>query len=240
MIRVRMVMPLACCLLALAPAAAAGSLEAVKARYLDTWSDVRAFECTIQIEASDMDGGPSGMPGTMNSTGAMSGLRQNDGVFRWKMNLTMTVAMPELPEPFEARVVTSYDGEFVYTITNMMGQTMVTRSTNPDEASVPVGEEMWNRMAADNTLTYAGEGEVDGVAVDFVRAVANDAANATSDAATYAFRKDNALVIRAEIETGDEAGTVVMTASNYNLAANLEESDFEVELPVGATIIDVD
>lgn len=219
-----------------APIAAAGSLEAVKARYNETWGGVSAFRCDVRIDAGE------GGEALMSSTGNMQALRQADGEFHWRMDLTMALDIPEMPEPMEARVVTAYDGEHVTTVMDFMGQKQVQRSQNPEHSTVPIGEAMWEGLEEEATLSYLGEGEVGGVPVHLVRAVWDEDANDGSPgAAVYSFRQDNALVLRAEIEMDDnDAGTITMTASEYDLSADVDEAAFDLEIPVGARILEIE
>jgi len=216
--------------------AAAGSVEAVKDRFIDTWQGVTAFKCDIAIETREAEADVA-----MDSSGSMQALRQNTGSFHWRMDLKMTISTPDAPEPFDAQVLTAYDGEFVYTIMDFMGQKQVQRTRDPGRATVPIGEEMWNDLEADATLTYLGEGEVNGVPVHRIQvAWDEEGEDLPAGTAVYAFRQDNALVVRAEIDTGNDSGVVIMTASGYDLDASIEESVFEIEIPVGARIIDLD
>ena len=220
-------------LLLTAPLAHAGSVEAVKARYNETWSGVNTFRCDIHIEARE------GGEALMDSTGTMQALRQQGGTFHWRMDLTMTLEMPDLPEPLEGQVLTVFDGEYVITIMDFMGQQQVQRSQDPEHSTVPIGEAMWEGLEDEATLSYAGEGEVDGVPVHLIRAEWGDDANDSApESALYAFRQDNALVLRAEIETDNDSGTVIMTASGYNLEADVDEESFNVDIPVGSRFLD--
>ena len=227
-------------LLLTAPMAAASSLDAVKAKYIETWSSVNSFKCDIHIETSQVDE-EAGAEMDMNSTGNMQALRQSDGSFFWRMDLEMAINMPAAGMEIEAKVTTVYDGEFVHTVMEFMGQKQVSRTRDHEKSTVPIGESMWEGLEEDTTLTYIGEGEVNGIPVYLVRAEwEEEDEDAPAGGAVYSFRQDNALVLRAEIEVGDEPGTIIMTASNYDLAADVDESAFQVEIPVGANILDLE
>ncbi len=223
--------------------AAAESLESIEQKVLAASEKVTTTTADFDMDMTMGEG-----PRAVNSKGSgkMEALNK-DGAARFRMEMTTT--MQAGPQPMEQKILSVFDGDFLYTQTEMMGQTMAMKM-KLDELQVnqggmtPLGPKaMFEQMRKTFDITVAPEEQVNGrdaYVLDMTPKADSDKASPAGLGKMRVYL-DKKTGMTLQTTMFDKAGKAVMTQTMKNIKINpaIEPSRFVYTPPAGVTVMDM-
>jgi outer membrane lipoprotein-sorting protein len=173
---------------------------------------------------------------SMKSEGTIEYLIQ-DGKELFRMDMTMKQSMGG--QEMDGSMSTIADGQFVYAVTEMMGQKMAMKQ-KPDSFQGAVGgKQMFEDMKKSNELKLLPDEKVDGQATFVIEATPKSAGPRPYANSKMFFAKDSGIMVKmVGVDTG---GNEVMTmkVSDVKRDPKIDADRFVFKAPEGVQVMDM-
>lgn len=219
----------------LAPAAAADTVESVERELTKQWNKVRSMSATMVIKSDMKHGGGST---TMDSSGTYEYQKVGDKViFRMEMKSTTVSRYGEQETKMESAVTSVNDGEYLYTLSEQMGQktAMKMKASTPPSLDV---KSMFETMRQNNVLKLLPEQSLDGQAVYVIEATAKDSSSAMAKTMMY-FAKDSGVMLKSVSHDSQERVIQNTMYRDVKINESIAPDRFVFKTPAGVTMMDM-
>jgi outer membrane lipoprotein-sorting protein len=222
---------LAClAILATVATASAETLEDVEKELTEKFQKYTALSADMKM-TMQMAPGMSA-----ESTGTMEFVR-HDGKERLRSEIKMS--MNHGGQTIESHVISTFDGENAYTISEMMGQKQVMRTDPGKVAGRAGGSAFWADLKRDYTLKLLPDEKVDDVPTYVIQGTPKQPVPQGPSQMKYYFDKGRGLMIK--MVGHNTAGDMMMsmTLSNVKVNPKLDPARFEFKPEPGTNVIDM-
>ena len=156
-------------------------------------------------------------------------------LFRMEATMEMDVGGQKM----EGNSTTVYDGEFIYTVNEMMGQKTAVKQEPGAIAQSPAGKHMFKSLMENNELKVLPGEKVNGKDAFVIEAVPKDTAQQPFTKMKLFLVKENGIVVK--MLGYDNAGSEFMTTvySNIKINPKIDESRFVFKAPAGVQVVDM-
>lgn len=219
-----------------AAVAIADDLEAVQKKIHAAWEKQKSMTGKM-LMVTRMELG--GMVVDGKGDGTVEFLRDGDKVkTRTDMKSTMTRKMGEQETKMEQSMLYVSDGEFGYTLTEMMGQKSAAKTKiDPRMTGEPKG--MFEELAKDYTLKLLPDETLDGMKTYVIEATPKEkAAAGPATRMVLGFHQDTGFVLKMTMFGADEKPITTMTYSDLKFDTKINPDDFKFKAPEGVTVVD--
>lgn len=217
-------------------AAVADEFEAIEKKLQAGWEKQKSITAKMQM-TSHMEMGTAVMDG--KGDGSFEYLRQGEKVFsRLEMNNAMTQKMGDQETKTQQTVLTIIDGEYAYTLTDMMGQKMAMK-TNIDPKMTNNPGAMFEEFRQNYELKLLPEETLDGQKTFVIEATPKDKAqNPMMSRMVFYFLQDTGFMVKivAYGVDGKPVQTVLYTDIKFNV--DIAPNRFVFKAPEGVQIMD--
>ncbi len=216
------------CLMLWCGSVPATTFEETEAAILKTWSNVKTLTADVALETSAEDGGAT------SATGSIVMLVEAH-VVKYREQLTMRVAEPA---PIEMAMDCIFDGQDLYVINEVSGQTTVLK-TQPgagDDIPPPGGKVLLDQVKADFTVTVGEQQRVHGKNCHVLECTPKDTTEGISHLRLFIDR-ETGVAVRMEItpQTGDP---IIVRYSNVRLNRDVNPGQFVFHAPEGVPLLE--
>ena len=206
------------------------ALDALEKTLIQKWSKIESLSTKITM-SMEMPSMSSKAEGTMEYL-------KKDGkeLQRMELKSEMTLAGGQT---MASSTLTINDGEYNYTLTEMMGQKTAMKSKSDKMQGSPFGGKMFETLKKDNTLTVLPDEKVGGQDAHVIKVVPKAAGQPGAKVMQMYFAKDTGMMIQP---LGiDPAGKTVMTMSYFDVKINetIDPARFVFKAPAGVTIMEM-
>ncbi|MBP8129560.1 MAG: outer membrane lipoprotein carrier protein LolA [Candidatus Hydrogenedentes bacterium] len=206
----------------------AATFEETEAAILKTWSNVKTLTADVALETSAKDGGAT------SATGSIVMLVEAH-VVKYREQLTMRVAEPA---PIEMAMDCIFDGQDLYVINEVSGETTVLK-TQPgagDDIPPPGGKVLLDQVKADFTVTVGEQQRVHGKNCHVLECTPKDTTEGVSHLRLFIDR-ETGVAVRMEItpQTGDP---IIVRYSNVRLNRDVNPAQFVFHAPEGVPLLE--
>ncbi|HIJ72539.1 MAG TPA: outer membrane lipoprotein carrier protein LolA [Candidatus Hydrogenedentes bacterium] len=219
-------------------AVAEETLESVEAKLLELWAELDSYAAKLDITMT-MEQGTMTMKGT--GAGIIEVLVKGDNTL-YRSEVTMTMAMGG--QTMEVETLTVYDGEFVFTESEMFGQKMVMKASQSQQPgpALAIGKKALEEMHKFEVALKPEEriGETPTYVIEMTpKADSFDPARAKLGKIRSYIDKETGVQIRTTVF--DKAGKEMIneTLSEVKINPELDEGRFAYEPPEGAQVRDM-
>ena len=215
----------------------ADPVEDVEKKLVEAHSKMKSYTSkTKTVQNFDMGGGNK-----MSSDygGTVEWKRDGDKQkFRTEMKGTTNQSMGGTDNKMEVSVLMVSDGEFLYTLSEQMGQKMATKQ-KPDAAMTGDPKKLFEKIHADNTVSILPEEKVDGVSTVVFEVVPKNTADGPVAKSIMYFAKDTGINVK--VVGKDKEGKDVFTNTSTDIKVNTEIANdrFVFKAPEGVQVMDM-
>ena len=216
--------------------ASADDLEAVQKKIHAAWEKQKSMTGKMAM-ITHMELGGMAMDG--KGDGTVEFLRDGAKVkTRTDMKSTMTRKMGDQETKMEQSMLYVSDGEFGYTLTEMMGQKSAVKSkVDPRMTGEPKG--MFEELAKDYILKLLPEETVDGLKTYVIEATPKEKdAAGPGTRMLLGFHQDSGFVVKMQMFGADEKPMTTMTYSDLKFDTKIDPEHFKFKAPDGVTVMD--
>jgi outer membrane lipoprotein-sorting protein len=209
------------------------ALDALEKKLIEKWSKTESVSAKISMN-TEMDMGGAKM--TSKGEGSMEFQRKGDKQLM-RMELATEMVMPG--QTMASTSVTINDGEYNYTVSEMMGQKSAMKSKSDHAQGSPVDDKMFETLKKDNTVTVLPDEKVGGQDAHVIHAVPKAADQPGANTMKMYFAKDTGVML--QMLGIDQAGKTVMTFSYSDVKVNgkIDPARFVFEAPPGVTVMEM-
>jgi len=198
------------------------SLEAVQKKIEEKWAKVESMTAKMKMNMNMKS------PEPIKTDGVIEFLREG-GKEKFRMEMQFEQNMQG--NTMKVSSTTIYDGDFAYSVTDMMGQKMAVKQKSDVLQGVPGGRAMFERMSKTHDLKVLPDAKVDGKDVAVIEAKIKSPDPGGVGAYRMNFVKDTGVLIKT---VGiDEKGEAVMEIAFEDVKVNpkLDPSDSSCPSP---------
>ncbi len=205
------------------------TVESIEKKIIAKWAKVPSMTAK-----TTMDMTMQGM--SMKSTGTMEYMKKGEKeLYRIEMTMSQSFAGQEM----KGGASTVCEGDYVYVLTDMMGQKNAMKQKAEDFKGSPGGEQMFKTLKETNELKVLPDEKVDGQAVYVLEAKPKSGGMQQIAKTKLFFAKDTGIPIKTlGLGPNDEA-IMTMTVTDIKLGANVDAARFVFKAPEGVEVIDV-
>ena len=221
---------LVCSVLALSSGAFAGdTLESVEKDIIAKWTKLKSLTAKTTMAMS-----MQGM--SMKSQGTVEFLKKGDKEL-FRMDMTMSQSMGGQTQ--ETSMSTIADGEYVYNVTDMMGQKRAMKQ-KPDSLPGTVGgQQMFEGLRKNNDLKLLPDETVDGQSVFVIEGTPKTAGRTPYAKSTMYFTKDAGIMIKMVGVDASGGQVMTMSISDIKRDPKIDPDRFVFKAPEGVQVMDL-
>ena len=227
-----------------APVAVAETVESIEQKVLAAHEKVTSYTADFDM-VSTMGQVPPAMKST--ASGRMESLNK-DGVLRFRAEMVNKVQAG--PQPMEAKTLSVFDGIYLYTQTETMGQTVAMKMKLDDVqigqgGMTPLGPKaMFEQLRKTFEVAVAPEEQVNGRDAYVLEMTPKAVPGQAAPPAGFGKMKlylDKETGVTLKMVMSDQAGSPIMTQTYKNVKINptVEPSRFVYTPPPGVTVMDM-
>lgn len=210
------------------PVLAADTIESVEKTINDKWSAVKSLSAKM---TTDMN-----VPGrTTKITGTIEFLAK-DGKEMFRSDMSIEASMG--PQQMKASVTSIMDGEFTYTVQDMMGMKQAVKADADTFEGSPGGKKMFETWRKDGEIKLLPDEKIDGKDHYVIEAKPKEA-NPMMSAFKFYFGKDSGLMAKMVGVDGQGKEVLVITYSDVKLNTEIAADRFVFKAPDGVTVTDM-
>ena len=210
-------------------AIAADTLESVEKKITEQWSKLKSLSAK-----TTMDMNMQGM--SMKSEGTIEYMTR-DGKELFRMDMTMKQSMGG--QEMDGSMYTIADGQFVYAVTEMMGQKMAMKQ-KPDAFQGAVGgKQMFEDMRKNNELKLLPDEKVDGQGTFVIEAKPKPTGPKPYSHSKMFFAKDTGIMVKMVGVGADGQEVMTMKVSDVKRDAKIDADRFVFKAPDGVQVMDM-
>lgn len=205
------------------------------------WDDLKAFRATYSGKVPTVQ--PDGRLLMVESSGTLAMLK-HDGTMKYRLNQKVSVLNPDGTPQSTSRTITLYDGKRTYVSNDIAGsKSVVILSPESEAVRIPLdARALVASLGEAGNVSLAPEEEINGVSTYVFEGgpTAGPTAEITEAAKMRVYvDKDTGVPIQWVLLNA--AGETVAEGryTDIELNPDLEPEQFEFEVPVGATVIDM-
>lgn len=204
-------------------------LAAVEKELSKAWDKLKSMTANMEMNMV-MSGNSTKMSGTIEF------VNNPDKEF-FRMDMAMESNMGG--QKIEGKATTIYDGEFVYVVNEMMGQTMAIKQKPGAIAQTPAGKHMFEGLKDANDLKVLPSEKIDGKDAFVLEATPKGTAPQPVSRMKLYLVKENGIMVK--LLGYDTAGTEVMTITYSDIKINpkIDTSRFVFKAPDGVQVMDM-
>lgn len=225
------------CCLSFANVAAATTIEEVEKSLMDARNKVKSYTAKTKM-VQDVDlGGGNKMQSTMDGT--IEWMRKGDKfLYRNDNKGMMTQNMSGQENKMESNATMISDGDFMYTLTEQMGQKHAFKAPVDPNISGDA-KVMFAALREDSNLKVLPDEKVDGADAYVIEAMPKEAQGSPMSKTLFYFRKDNGMMVKNE--AFDDKGKKIFTTTTTDIKMNTEipAERFVFKAPAGVEVTDL-
>ena len=206
------------------------ALDALEKKLVAQWSKIESIstKITMSMEMQGM---------TQKGEGMMEYVKKGDKEMQ-RMELKSEMTMGG-GQTMASSTLTINDGEYTYTLTEMMGQKTAMKSKSDKGQGTLIGGKMFENLKKDNTVTVLPDESVGGKDAHVIKAVPKASGQPGANASKLFFAKDTGMMI--QMLSIDPAGKTVMTTSYSDVKINgtIDPARFVFKAPAGVTVMEM-
>lgn len=214
----------------------AQSLEDVEKKLIEAHSKLKSYTSkTKTVQNFDMGGNKM----SSDYGGTVEWKRDGDKqMFRTEMKGTTTQSMGGTDNKMEVSVLMISDGNFLYTLSEQMGQKMATKQ-KPDTAMTGDPQKLFEKIRADNDVKVLPDEKVDGASTIVLEVTPKDSADGPVAKSVMYFAKDTGINVK--VVGKDKEGKEVFTNTSTDIKVNTEipKDRFVFTAPEGVQVMDM-
>lgn len=218
-------------------ARAADSLEDVEKKLVEAHSKMKSYTSkTKTVQSFDMGGGNK-----MSSDygGNIEWKREGEKqMFRTEMKGTTTQSMGGTDNKMEVSVLMISDGDFLYTLSEQMGQKMATKQ-KPDTAMAGDPKKLFEKIRADNEVKVLPEEKLDGASVIVLEVIPKNTADGPVAKSMMYFAKDTGINVKVVGKDKDGKEVFTNTSTDIKLNTEIAKDRFVFKAPEGVQVMDM-
>lgn len=223
--------------LAFAGVARAESVEDVEKKLIEAHSKMKSYTSkTKTTQSFDM-----GQGNKMSSDygGTVEWKRDGDKQkFRTEMKGTTTQNMGGTENKMDVSVLMVCDGEFLYTVSEQMGQKMATKQ-KPDTAMTGDPKKLFEKIHGDNDLKLLPDEKVDGTACYVLEVNPKSKEPSPVAKSVMYFAKDSGINIKNVGKDKDGKDVFTNTSTDVKVNVDVSNDRFVFKAPEGVQVMDM-
>ncbi|MCH9001046.1 MAG: outer membrane lipoprotein carrier protein LolA [Planctomycetes bacterium] len=204
-------------------------LAAIEKELSKVWDKLKSMTADMEMNVA-MAGTSTKMKGTVEFVN-----KPDKELFRMEMTMETDFGGQKM----EGTSTTVYDGEFVYMVTDMMGQKTAIKQKPGAIAQSPAGKRMFKSLMENNELKVLPSEKVDGKDAFVIEAVPKGTGPQPVARMKLFLVKENGIMVK--MLGYDSAGSEFMTTvySNIKINPKIDESRFVFKAPDGVQVMDM-
>lgn len=204
-------------------------LAAVEKELSKVWDKLKSMTADMEMNVV-MAGISTKLNGTVEFVN-----KPDKELFRMEMTMETDFGGQKM----EGSSATVYDGEFVYVVTDMMGQKTAVKQKPGAIAQSPAGKHMFKSLMENNELKVLPSEKVDGKDAFVIEAVPKGTGSQPVARMKIFLVKENGIMVK--MLGYDSAGSEFMTTvySNIKINPKIDESRFVFKAPDGVQVVDM-
>lgn len=204
-------------------------LAAVEKELSKVWGNLKSLTADLEMEMT-MQGLPT------KSKGKVEFVNHPD---KELLRMEMKIEIDMGGQTMESTMSTIYDGEFVYLIKEMMGQTIAVKQKPGAISQSPGGRHMFESLKAQNTLKVLPNEKVDGKDAFVIEATPNSSLPLPVVKLKLFLFKENGVMVK--MLGFDSAGKEIVTIRYNDIKINpkIDPDRFVFKAPAGVQVLDM-
>ncbi|MBU0717601.1 MAG: hypothetical protein KJ749_05070 [Planctomycetes bacterium] len=205
------------------------TLESVEKKIVGNWTKLTSMSAKTTTEMIH----PSM---SMKSEGTLEYLSQ-DGkeLFRLEMKVDQEMA----GQKTQGTITSVADGEFVYNVTDMMGQTMAIKQKGDSFQNFPGGRQMFDNLREKNTLQLLPDEKLGDQVTYVIEVKPKEASPSPMARMKLFFAKDTGMVVKMMAFDSGEQPMMTATYHDVTLNPKISPDRFVFTAPEGVQVMDM-